>query len=90
MYDGNSVEIDFGSSYREVRVSEGFELSGVDCIAKWSLFLTQTLSQLSFRGQKMREPRSDWAPLGVNFKNFDEHPRLFRKRFPLPGYYGEA
>ena len=31
MYDGNPGEIDFGSSYREIRVSAGgFELSGVD------------------------------------------------------------
>ena len=33
---------------------------------------------VSFRGKKkVREPRPDWSPLGVNFKILDEHPHLF-------------
>ena len=32
----------------------------------------------------MREPRPDWSPLGVNFKNLDEHPYLFCISSPPP------
>ena len=41
---------------------------------------------VSFRGQKMHEPRPDWSPLGANFKILDEHPHLFFIfESPLPG-----
>ena len=40
-------------------------------------FLKKLFLLVSFRGQKMREPRPDWSPLGVNFKILDEHPYLF-------------
>ena len=37
-------------------------------------FFYKLILLFSFRGQKMREPRPDWSPLGVNFKILDEHP----------------
>ena len=40
---------------------------------------------VSFRSQKMREPRPDWSPLGVNFKILDEHPYVFYISSPPPG-----
>ena len=49
-------------------------------VKKCSIFL----NSFYFRGQKMREPRPDWSPLGVNFKIFDEHPHLFYIRVPPP------
>ena len=36
-------------------------------------------------GQKIREPRPDWSPLGVNFKVLDEHPHPFLYSGPPPG-----
>ena len=48
------------------------------------IFLKKLVLLVSFRGQKMREPRPDWSPLGVNFKILDAHPYLFYISSPLP------
>ena len=50
-------------------------------------FLKKVVLLVSFRGQKLREPRPDWSPLGVNFKILDEHPYLFYISSPPPGDY---
>ena len=47
-------------------------------------FLKKLVLLVSFRGQKMREPRPDWSPLGVNFKILDEQPYLFYISSPPP------
>ena len=39
---------------------------------------------VSIMGQKLREPRPDWSPLGVNFKILNEHPHLFLYSSPPP------
>ena len=53
MYDGNPGEIDFGSSFRDVRVCE---LSEVNCIKGDSL-----LAEVSHEEAKMRE-RGETSP----------------------------
>ena len=48
---------------------------------KYKLF---NLEVVFFTLQKMREPRPDWSPLGVNLKIVDEHPQLFIYLSPPP------
>ena len=40
MYDGNPGEIDFGSSYREVRVSEGSSYRESTVVRKYTIIRT--------------------------------------------------
>ena len=40
---------------------------------------------IAYRGQKRVGPRTDWSPLGVQFKISNEHPRPFHMEVP-PGF----